>query len=101
MSGTQTPEYKKLQDTFDTVISHLAATQSPDDLADKLLVAKLITNGTREEACVAAVAKSKRIRTLIVAVHAQVQIQSENFHRFLAVLSAIGGTDEIVEVLTL
>ena len=101
MSGTQTPEYKKLREKFDVVISHLGATQSAEDLANKLFAAKLITNGTREDACVAAVANYKRMSTLIAAVHAQVQIKSGNYEKFLAVLGAITGTADLVDVLKL
>ena len=101
MSGTQTREYKKLQETFDTVISHLGAVLTAEELSNKLFAAKLITDGIREQACVAAVANSKRMRTLVVAVLAQVQTQSGNYQKFLTVLSKISGLEDIVGVLEL
>ena len=101
MSGTQTREYKKLQETFDTVISHLGAVLTAEELSHKLFAAKLITNGTREQACVAGVANSKRMRILVVAVLAQVQIRSENYQTFLSVLGNISGVDDILDVMKL
>ena len=101
ISGTQTLEYKKLCANFDAVIHYLSAILSAEELADKLFVNKLITSGLREEASLGTITNTKKIRTLIVAVLAQVEIEPVKYNKFLALLSCISGTEDIAKLLTL
>ena len=101
MSGTQTPEYQKLQGNFNTVISHLGDILSAEDLADKLFANGLITNGTREEASLSTVANTRKIRALIVAVLAQVQFDPTKYKMFVTVLSTISGAEHMADFLKL
>ena len=97
----ETPEYQKLQENFDKVIYHLGAARVAEELADKLFAKKLITNETREEASLATVTDTKKMRVLIPAVLAQVEIEPANYHKFLQVLTAISGAEDIVKLLRL
>ena len=104
MSGTQTPEYQKLQGNFDTVISHLGDILSAEDLADRLFANGLITNGTREdseEASLSTVANTRKIRALIVAVLALVQFDPTKYKMFVTVLSTISGAEHMADFLRL
>ena len=99
--GTKSPEYQKLQENFDTVIYHLGAARVAEELADKLFAKKLITNETREEASLATNTDTKKMRVLIPAVLAQVEIEPANYHKFVQVLSGISGAEDIVRLLRL
>ena len=44
---------------------------------------------------------AEKMRDLILAVLAQVEIEPSNFHKFLQILSSISGTEDIVERLRL
>ena len=101
MSGTQTPEYRKLQDNFDKVIHHLGAILSAEDLADKLFAKRLITNGTREEASLSTVTNTKKIRALIVAVLALVEMDPTKYKNFVTLVSAISGAEHMEDFLRL
>ena len=101
MSGTQTPGYQKLHENFDTVIHHLGAILSAEDLADKLFSNKLITSGTQEEASLSTVTNTKKIRALLVAVLAQVQFDPANYYKFVTVLSTISGAEHMADFLRL
>ena len=98
MSGTQTLEYQKLHENFDTVIHHLGAILSAEDLADKLFSNKLITSGTQEEASLSTITNTKKIRALLVAVLAQVQFDPANYYKFVTVLSTISGAECIWQI---
>ena len=100
-SGTQTPEYQKLQEKFDTLIHHLGAILSSEDLADKLFAKKLITSGKQEEASLSTVPNTKKIRVLVIAVLAKVQFDTANYEKFVTVLSNISGAEHMAEFLKL
>ena len=78
MYSIQTPEYQKLREMFDTVISHLGDILSAEDLADKLFSNKLITRETLEEASLSTLTNTRRVRTLIVVL-GQVRIDPTNY----------------------
>ena len=99
--GTKSPEYQKLQENFGTVIRHLGAARVAEELADNLFAKKLITSGTLEKASSATQTDTEKMRTIIVAVLAQVEIEPANYHKFLQVLSAISGAEDIVRLLRL
>ena len=101
ISGTQTPEYQKIQENFDTIISHLVAILSAEELADKLFLNKLITSGTQEDASLSTVAKTKKIRALIVAVLAPVQFDPTKCKKFVSVLGTISGAEHMADFLRL
>ena len=100
-SGTQTPEYQKLQGNFDRVIHHLGAILSAEDLADKLFANRLIRNETREEASLSTVANTKKIRALIVAILTRVEMDPTNYKKFVTVLSTISGAEHMENFLRL
>ena len=97
----ETREYQKLQENFGTVIRHLGAARVAEELADNLFAKKLITSGTLEKACSATHTDTEKMRTIIVAVLAQVEIEPSNYHKFVQVLSTISGAEDIVRLLRL
>ena len=101
MSGTQSPEYQRLRELFDTVTHHLGDILSAEELADKLYVNKLITRGMQEEAGLRTITNTNRIRALVIAICAKVEIDPANYHKFLAVLKAISGAEDIGKLLEL
>ena len=58
-------------------------------------------SGTLEKACSATQTDTDKMRTIIVAVLAQVEIEPSNYHKFLQILSAISGAEDIVRLLRL
>ena len=99
MSGTQTAEYQKLQENFDTIIHQLGAAQAAEELADKLFTKKLITSETRDKASLATLTSAGKMRVLIPAVMGQVKIDPANYHTFLTVLRAISGAEHMADYL--
>ena len=99
MPGTQTAEYQKLQGNFDTIISQLGAAQATGELADKLFTKKLITSETREKASLATLTNTEKMRVLIPAVIARVEIDPRSYDTFVAVLRAINGAEHMADYL--
>ena len=99
ISGTQTPEYQKIQENFDTIIRQLGAAQAAEELADKLFTKKLITSETRDKASLATLTSAGKMRVLIPAVMGQVEIDPANYHTFLTVLRAISGAEHMADYL--
>lgn len=91
-------KYDKLVTRFDLLIEGLAYTTRAEDLADKLLRERMITKGCLEEACLPAVANSKRIRQLICAVLCQVKLNESNYDTFVSVLGEFSGLQDIVRL---
>ena len=97
----ETPEYQKLQVNYDTVIYQLGAAQVAGDLADKLYAKKLITREMAAKANLPTRTDAEKMRDLILAVLAQVEIEPSNYHKFLQILSAISGAEDITKRLRL
>ena len=101
MSGIKPPEYQKLQEMFDIVTRHLGDILSAEELAAKLYVKKLITRGMQEKAGLRTITNTDRIRDLMIAICAKVEIDREKYHKFLAVLKAISWAEDIGKLLEL
>ena len=99
--GPETREYQKLQEHFGTVIRHLGAARVAEELADKLFAKKLITSGTLEKVCLPTQTDTEKMRIIVVAVLAQVEIEPANYHKFLQILSTISGAEDMVRLLRL
>ena len=99
--GTDTPEYQKLQVNYDTVIYHLGAAQVAEELADKLYANKLITREMAAKANLPTRTDTEKMRDLILAVLAQVELEPANYHKFVQILSSISGAEDIVKHLRL
>ena len=95
-SGKGTSEYKKLSTRYDQIIEKLADEIRAEDLAIKLRRAKMITRGKQEEASVQAVANSLRIRPQIDAVLAKTELNAENYHTFIGILTDMEGLEEVI-----
>ena len=98
---TESHEYRKLQENFDTVIDHLGAVLSADRLADKLFAKKLITKDVLDKTSLPSLTNTDKIGVLIRAVLTLVEIEPSNYHKFLQTLSAVSGAEDIVKLLKL
>ena len=83
------------------MIYQLGAAQVAGELADKLYAKKLITREMAAKANLPTRTDAEKMRDLILAVLAQVEIEPSNYHRFLQVLSTISGAEDIAKRLRL
>ena len=81
----------------DRIVRFLAANASPGGLADKLLVAGLISEGVRERALVAGLPASERIRPMIDAVITRIELNHAKYDLFISVLRQFGSLEDLVQ----
>ena len=86
---------------YDTVIYQLGAAQVAGELADKLYAKKLITREMAAKANLPTRTDTEKMRDLILAVLAQIEIEPSNYHKFIQILSAISGAEDIAKRLRL
>ena len=98
-SGKQTQEYKKIQDTYATLSSTLTNQVSPGDLGNKLFQAHLIGEDLRRAANKQLTEDAVRIDKLLAAVHNQIELNSENFYKFIKILEDYKQLEELVKLL--
>ena len=97
--GGDTEEYQKILTRYDAIIHQLASARCSGVLADKLRSKKLITGEIYEEALNFApgVVESTRIRPMINAVLAKVELNADNYYIFIGVLQEIDGIEDTVQ----
>ena len=83
------------------MIYQLGAAQVAGELADKLYAKKLITREMAAKANLPTRTDAEKMRDLILAVLAQVEIEPSNYHKFIQILSAISGAEDMVKRLRL
>ena len=85
----------------DKIINQLASARCSGILAIKLHSARVITDPVYEEALNAGpgVVETVRIRPVISAVLAKVEMNTENYYKFLDVLQELGGLQDTVQLL--
>ena len=98
-SGKQTREYKKIQDNYATLASTLTNQVSPGDLGNKLFQAHLIGEDFRHTASNEALCQARRINKLLAAVHNQIELNSENFYKFIKILKDYKQLKELIKLL--
>ena len=98
-TGRDTEEYQKILTRYDTIIDQLASARCSGHLADKLRGKELITGQIYEEALNVGpgVVESTRIRPMINAVLAKVELNTKNYYTFVGVLREIEGAADIVQ----
>ena len=98
-SGKQTQEYKKIQDTYATLSSTLTNQVSPGDLGNKLFQAHLIGEDLRCAANKQLTEDAVRIDKLLAAVHNQIELNSENFYKFIKILKDYKQLKDLIKLL--
>ena len=83
------------------MIYQLGAAQVAGDLADKLYVKKLITREMAAKANLPTRTDTEKMRDLLLAVLAQVEIEPSNYDKFIQILSTISGAEDIAKRLRL
>ena len=89
--------YERVALNRDRIVRFLAANVSPGGLADKLLVAGLISEGVRETALVAGLPVSERIRPMIDAVITRIELNHAKYDLFISVLRQFGSLEDLVQ----
>ena len=98
-SGKQTQEYKKIQDTYATLSSTLTNQVSPGDLGNKLFQAHLIGGDLRRAANKEVTEDAAQIDKLLAAVHNQIELNSENFYKFIKILKDYKQLKDLIKLL--
>ena len=97
--GKQTREYKKIQDNYATLSSTLTDQVSPGDLENKQFEAHLIGGDLKHAANKELTDEAVRINKLLAAVHNQIELNSENFYKFIKILEDYKQLGELVKLL--
>ena len=87
-----------MRKNYATIIRQLAAAKCSGELADKLYCKEVITDGVYEEGTAGDI-ETTRIRALIKAVHAKVEINKEIYYTFLEIVKDITGLEDILQLL--
>ena len=97
--GRDTEEYQKILTRYDAIVHQLASARCSGDLADKLRSKELITGAIYEEALNfgPGVVESTRIRPMINAVLAKVELNADNYGIFIGILQEIDGIEDTVQ----
>ena len=98
-AGKQTREYKKIQDNYAKLSSTLTDQVSPRDLGNKLFEAHLIGRDLKRAANRELTDEAVRIDKLLAAVHNQIELNSENFYKFIKILEDYKQLEELVKLL--
>ena len=89
-TGKETEAYQSIFSRFDQIISHLSDNVSAETLADKLYTAHLITPDSLREACHTGERNSNKMRKLLLAVLSRIELDANNYNRFMAILTELG-----------
>ena len=98
-SGKQTREYKKIQDNYARLCSTLTEHVRPGDLGNKLFEAHLIGEDLKRAANRQIADEYARINDLLSAVHNQIELNSENFYKFIKILKEYKQLKELIKLL--
>ena len=85
-SGTQTPEYIKFQDNYDTLSRTLRNHVAPNVLANKLFSAHLIGEDLKQQVNNNYMDEAVRIDKLLAAVHDKIRSNCKVFQKFVKIL---------------
>ena len=81
------------------IVRFLGANVSPGALADKLLVAGLISDDVREKALVTGLPVSETVRPMIDAVITRIELNAAKYDLFISVLRQFGSLEDLIELL--
>ena len=91
--------YERVARNRAKIVSFLAADVSPGGLADKLLVARLISAHVREKALVTGVAASDTIRPMVDAVINRIELNEANYGKFISVLREFESFEDLIQLI--
>ena len=89
--------YDRVALNRDKIVRFLAADVCAGELADKLLVAGLISENVREKALVTGVAVSETIRPMIDAVINRIELNEAKYEKFVCVLRQFGSLEDLIQ----
>ena len=89
----------KVFSKFDVIVSFLATNSSPGTLASKLWTAGLINKDIKNKATVLGIDDEDKIRPMIDAVLSQIEMNTENYAKFIKILNDLGAMDDLVETI--
>ena len=98
-SGKQTREYKKIQENYATLSSTLTDQVPPGDLGNKLFQAHLIGGDLKRAANKELTDEAVRVNKLLSAVHNQIELNSQNFYKFIKILKDYKQLEELMKLL--
>ena len=98
-SGKQTREYEKIQDNYATLSSTLTDQVPPADLGNKLFQAHLIGGDLKRAANKELADEAVRVNKLLSAVHNQIELNSQNFYKFIKILKDYKQLEELMKLL--
>ena len=78
------------------IVRFLAANVSPGALADKLLVAGLISDDVREKALVTGLPVSETVRPMIDSVITRIELNAAKYDLFISVLRQFGSLEDLL-----
>ena len=81
------------------IVEFLAANVSPEGLADRLLVQKLIGEDIRDQVKVPVKTKPEKIRCMIDAVIARIKLNPANYVKFIDVLKQHGSLEDLIHAI--
>ena len=85
--GPRTPEYRTLQENVSKIVDSLSATVDPGSLALKLHEIDLVARSTIDSANIThGMTPAQRIRPVLTAILAQVELNASKYHDFVTVL---------------
>ena len=86
-------------ETFDIIISQLAAAKCSGQLANKLRSKELISEQVYEKGVNFVIVESERIGCMINAVLAKVRLNPKHYTTFIKILEEIGGMEDLIHLL--
>ena len=98
-AGKQTREYKKIQDNYAKLSSTLTDQVSPGDLGNRLFEAHLIGGDLKRAANREVTDEAVRINKLLAAVHNQIELNSENFNKFIKILEDYEQLKDLIKLM--
>ena len=89
--------YERVALNRDKIVRFLSADVSAGELADKLLVAGLISEHVREKALVTGLPVSETIRPMIDAVVTRIELNAAKYDLFISVLRQFGSLEDLIQ----
>lgn len=81
------------------IVDFLAASVSPERLADRLLVQNLLCEDIRQQVLVPVLTKSEKVRCMIDAVIARIKLHPANYEKFMSLLKEYGSLEDLIRLI--
>ena len=97
--STAGDEYNRVANKRVEIVEFLAANISPEGLADRLLVQKLIGEDIRDQVKVPVSTIPEKIRFMIDAVIARIKLNPANYVKFMSLLKQYGSLEDLIHLI--